>query len=224
MDGHRYLYISVSPERLASVVDDIEKSMPPGWVRDKTAESLVARSPSTVPGTVSYCFGHLKEDGRPAAFIILDQKGPTTFGISNIIPIGRRQLPQSEYNAVLDEFYQRVFRPCADNAQIEHHLIELDVAIERLMSGEAAERFRQFFAFADKGTRISHPEQRDRWNAFVHSAHATKSMLDRLTFERWLIDTEGWPPVIAEQLGLRYEYGCDLLAYVERRNHIRETL
>lgn len=212
MEVFRDLYVSAVAETMASAVEEIEKAMPAGWARDKAAEARSRPTPFLTK-RVAYCFGCEKEGRRPAAILILAQKDPGTFYVSNIIPIERHQLAHAEYNAILEDFYRRVFTPSADKAGLVYSFTGAEVGLEHWMSAETADHLRRFSSSANKGTGSSHPNDRERWNAFVLSAHRTTSKLDPSTLMRWLVEVEDWSQEIAEQLAIEYEYGRELLAY-----------
>jgi hypothetical protein len=212
MEVFRDLYISASADKMAVAVAEIEKAMPTGWSRDRAAEAR-SRSAQVLTQRVTYCFGCKTDGRRSAAILILAEKDPGTFYVSNIIPTERHQLAHAEYNAILEDFYQRVFKPIAEKNRLVYSFTGSEVGLENWMSAEAAEMLRQFSACANKGTGSSHPNDRERWNAFVLSAHRTGSTLDPSTLMRWLVEAEEWPPEIAEQLAVEYEYGRELLSY-----------
>ena len=145
--------------------------------------------------------------------LILTQRDPGTFFVSNIIPIERHQLEHSEYNRVLESFYESVFKPYADKEQLEHTMTGSEAGLERWLDQPTARLLQTFSTSASRGTGASHPNDRERWNAFVLSAYQTGSSLDPATLARWLVESEDWSPEIAEQLALEYESGLDLLAY-----------
>jgi hypothetical protein len=212
MEVFRDLYISANADKMAVAVDEIEKAMPTGWKRDRAAEAGT-RWDQDLTQRVAFCFSCAKDDRRSAGMLILAQKDPATFYVSNIIPTERHQLAHSEYNSILEDFYQRVFKPIAEKNGLVYSFTGAEVGLENWMSAEAAEMLRQFSTCANKGTGSSHPNDRERWNAFVLSAHRTGCTLDPSTLMRWLVEAEEWPPEIAEQLAVEYEYGRELLSY-----------
>jgi hypothetical protein len=145
--------------------------------------------------------------------VILTQKDAGTFFVSNIIPTVKVQLGQGEYNAILEDFYDRVIRPYTEPAGVTASLTDGEVDLEHWMSHETAELLRQFSACANKGTGSSHPADRDRWNAFVVAAHRDGSRMDDTDLRRWLVEVDGWLPEVADQLAVEYEYGRELLAF-----------
>jgi hypothetical protein len=212
MEVFRDLYVSATTEKMNAAVAEMEKAIPAGWARDKAAESRTQAFPTSTQ-RVSYCFACKKEKQRSAAMLILAQKDPATFFVSNIIPVERHQLSHAEYNTILEDFYEKVFKPVADKAGLVHSFNGAEVGLEHWMDKATADLLRAFSACANKGTGASHPSDRERWNAFMLAAHRTGSRLDPSTLARWLVEVEEWSPEIAEQLALEYESGRGLLAY-----------
>jgi len=212
MNVFRDLYISANAERMATAVAEMERILPSGWIRDKPAEDRLQAFP--VPAKrIAYCFVCKNEKPRPAAILFLAQKDSNTFYVSNILPVERHQLEHAEYNSVLENFYETVFKPVAEKVELAHTVTGAEAELDRWMDEETAELLRAFSSGANKGTGASHPNDRKRWNAFVLSAHRKDCELDPSTLERWLVEAEDWSPEIAEHLALEYESGRVLLAY-----------
>ncbi len=214
MEIFRDLYISVEPDRMAATADLIERSPPPGWTRDRAAEGRARAAPVLRPRP-TFCFNCSPEGRRPAAMVILTQKDAGTFFVSNILPTVKHQLDHGEYNAILEDFYDRVIRPYTASAGMVATLTAGEVDLEHWMSHETAELLRRFSACANRGTGSSHPADRDRWNAFVVAAHREGSRMDAADLRRWLLEVDGWPPEVADQLALEYEYGRELLGFAD---------
>ena len=215
MEVFRDLYIRAGADRMADLVEHIKRSLPPNWTRDREAEETI-RSPAFA-ARPTYCFTRAGEDGSPAETLILVQKDPETFYVSNIIPRTKHRLSYVEYNSVLEEFYERALRPSAERFGAESKLTGAQVGLDHLLMPATAEKLRTFSACANKGTGSAHPADRERWNDFVLSAHQDGGQMDASTLKRWLVEAEGWPPEVADQLAIEYEYGRELLAFAEER-------
>jgi len=214
MEVFRDLYVSVEPDRMAAIADLIERSAPAGWARDRAAEGRMRSIPVLTPRP-AFCFTCTQDGRRPSATLILSQKDAATFYASNIIPVSRHQLTHGEYNAILEDFYERVLQPYAGPAGVTASLTESRAELEHWMSAETADKLRQFSACANRGTGSAHPRDRERWNEFVVAAHQDGSRMDASDLRRWLIEVAGWPPEVADQLALEYEYGRELLAFAD---------
>lgn len=215
MKVFRELYISAGAELMAQLVRLTEANLIDDWKRDKDAEARVNRFPSSKPGasSVIYCFSCLKKKGRKSALLSLIQKDPKTFYVSNIVPMDEDQLTRDEYNSILVDFHENVFKPAGEKAGIKSELTESEAELEQWMDDESSNLLRSFSSLGNKGAGASHPNDRERWNAFVLSAHRNGSKLDPTTLACWLIEVGGWPHEVAEQLALEYESGRELLKY-----------
>jgi hypothetical protein len=215
MEIFRDLYIYGGREQIAAVMAEVERSLGNGWAKDSAAE---ARIRSVDPdGPAVYCFSCTREAGRPAATVFVAEKEPGLYHVSNVVPQQQHQLSYREYNAVLEEFGERLVRPLAERSGLRVELTATQADLSRWLSAGAADRLRRFTALANKGTGASHPSDRERWNDFVLAAHRDRSELDASTLRRWLVEVEGWPPEVADQLAVEYEYGRELLAFSEGR-------
>jgi hypothetical protein len=192
---------------------EVERSLTDGWFRDKETEKrLTAVHPAAAP---SFCFGCFDDGNRPGATVILTAKGTDTLYASNIIPHSQHRLNYDQYNLVLEEFCERFLRPVAARTGVVVDLTDTQADLERWLSPAVAEHLRRFSSCANKGTGSSHPQDRERWNDFVLSAHQEKSPLDASILRRWLVAVGQWPPELADQLAVEYDYGRELLAFAE---------
>jgi len=212
MEIFRDLSIGIEADRMAAIADLIEKSLPAGWTRDRAAEERARATPVLGPRP-TFCFTYEQEGRHPAAMVVLTQKDPATFHVANIIPLAKHQLARSEYNAILEDFYTHVIQPFTGPAGVTASLSGGQADLEHWMAPDTAELLRQFSARANKGTGSSHPNDRERWNAFVLSAHQSGSKMDAPDLRRWLIEVGGWAPEVAEQLAIEYQYGRELLTF-----------
>lgn len=212
MKVFRDLLIYADAQQMAIAISEMEKAMPSGWMRDKAAESRSQAFPSSTDRDI-YCFVCKQTERRPAAMLILAEKEQGKFQVSNIVPLNQHQLKHSEYNFILGEFYDKVFKPNLEKLSIHHQLTEPDATLETWMDEKTAALLRAFTANANKWTGASHPNDRKRWNDFVLSAHQSSSTLDPSTLVRWLVEEENWSAEVAEQLALEYESGRGLLEH-----------
>ncbi len=215
MEIFRDLYIYGGREQIATVMAEVERSLSDGWARDSAAE---ARIRSIDPdGPAIYCFSCTGEAGRPAATVFVAEKEAGLYHASNVVPQQQHQLLDPEYNAILEEFGERLLRPVAERSGLRVEVTATQADLSRWLSAGAADRLRRFTALAYKSTGASHPSDRERWNDFVLAAHRDRSDLDASTLRRWMIEVEGWPPEVADQLAVEYEYGRELLAFSQGR-------
>lgn len=219
MDVFRELILRGDEARLVAVIAEIERAVPKDWFRDKVIEERtqrVSRHPRPI-----YCFACAKTDLRPGAHVFLTDTASGVLQVSNIIPHTQHQLEPGQYNAILEEFCERLVRPVALRMGVEVALTEAQADLERWLSKAAAEKLRAFSVCANKSTGAAHPKDRERWNDFVVAAHQDRSSLDASTLRRWLLEIENWPPEVADQLAREYAFGRELLAFDE--NHRRSA-
>jgi len=213
MEIFRELSVSTDADRMASAVPQMESSLPSGWARNLELERDIRSSPfGTKP---AYCFTCAAHEGLPAATLVLAQKDPGTFFVSNIIPTSKHQLSYREYNSILEEFFERALRPSSERCGLTAVMTEAQADLDHWMSPVTAEKLRAFSACANRSTGAAHPSDRERWNDFVLSAYQDSSRMDAPTLKRWLVEVDGWAPEVADQLALEYAYGRELLTFAE---------
>jgi hypothetical protein len=214
MEVFRDLIIQGDTESLDRAMSFVEGLLTAGWTRDREIEERLQR---LGPGrAVEYCFTCSAEGRRPAANLFLTRQDSGSIHVPNIVPRSRHRLDYGEYNAILEEFYQRFVRPAADRTGVVAELTGNQVDLDHWLSPAVAEKLVQFSRTANRGTGSSHPNDRERWNDFVLAAHQEDSTLDASTLRRWLMEVEDWAPEVADQLVIEYEYGRELLAFAAR--------
>ena len=212
MNVFRDLDIRADAETMAMAATQIEKRLPPDWNRDQMAEGQT-KGYHLSENRPTYCFVCLKTKHRPAAMIVLTQKDENSFYVSNIIPKDIYQLEYAAYIRILEDFYEDVIQPEASQFNIQTRITEAEANLDHWMQESTAQLLRSFSTLANRGTGVSHPSDRKRWNAFLLSAHKTGCTIPPSTLARWLVESEEWAPEIAEQLAMEYAAGLNLLAY-----------
>jgi hypothetical protein len=207
----REIFIRGSTEQLAATIAEMVRSLPDGWSQDLLAERRLGAIGSKTKAT--FCFALVSDDRLPAATIFITQEEPGTLVASNIIPRDKDRLSLAEYNSLLEEFYERIVRPCADRAGAIPKLTDKEANLSHWLSETAAKKLRTFSMGANKGTGSSHPIDRERWIDFILTAHREGNRLDASTLRRWLIEIEGWAPEVADQLAGEYEFGGEILTF-----------
>ena len=59
-----------------------------------------------------YCFTCSRSGIRQAALVFLTEREPGVFYVANVVPDETGQPVAAQYNAILEEFYERYARPC----------------------------------------------------------------------------------------------------------------
>lgn len=133
------------------------------------------------------------------------------YRVSNIVPRHVSELGITRYNAILQDFVERVARPAA---QVEGFEIELSSASQSLddwLAVESAAALRRFSHLANKSTGAAHPKDRERWYAFLIAAYRNSPRLDSDQLARWLVEVEHWSFEKAQELAIDYEFALGLL-------------
>jgi hypothetical protein len=141
------------------------------------------------------------------------------YKVTNIVPANAGKLDYSEYNAILEDFEQRVASPAAQQTGFQIETTSSQQSIEDWIPQKAAETLRRFSRTANKSTGSGHPLDRERWFKFLIEAHSDNGQLDTELLARWLVEVEGWSDEQATELAMEYEFGLGLLTEYDRHNH-----
>jgi hypothetical protein len=215
MEIFRDLLIHGEREQVAALMDDIEKSLPPGWVRNRVMESQLRTL--TMRTKPTFSFAHDRDNRFPSATIYITEKEPGLYFVPNIVPIKKHRLSYGESNALLEEFGERIVRPCAEKRGVQIELTACQADLGDWLSDAAAEKLRMFSMAANKQAGFLVPRDQERWLDFIVTAHGEGSQLDAATLRRWLVENEGWSPEIAGQLAGEYAFGGELLTFSQGR-------
>jgi hypothetical protein len=214
MEIFRDLVVRGESEQLAALMDDVEKSLPPGWVRDRVIEGELRALSATAKPT--YAFVHDRDDRLPAATIYFREEEAGLLIAANISPLKKHRLSHKEYNTILEEFCERVVRPCAAKRGTEVELTTNQADLSDWLSEASIEKLRTFSAMSIPEIGCLRPDDRNRWIDFIVTAHRDGSRLTPSLLRRWLVEIEGWSPDLADQLTGEYAFGGDLLTFSER--------
>jgi hypothetical protein len=213
MEVLREIYIQTSGlEQIEVFVGELEKSLPPGWVRDRNLEAEVGHSVSS--GRLFF-FNYDGDDRFPRTTIFLVEDEPTRLRLSSIFFRSSRELDIRRFNDLLEEFYRSIIEPCAERMGVRVELTSGDEDLSHWLSDAALDKFRRFSSSADKRAGYLLSRDRERWLEFVLAAHRERSRLDAGTLRRWLIEVERWSPEVADILAGQYAFAEELLTFSE---------
>jgi hypothetical protein len=214
MEIFRDMIIRGETQQLNALMDDLEKLLPLGWVRDRAIEGrLLSLSLLAKP---TYSFVHAQEDRLPAATIYFREEEPGLLVAANIVPHNKRRLHYSEYNAILEDFCERVVRPAAEKRGVQVELTTNQADLSDWLSETSVVKLRTFSTMSNQDIGCLRPDDRDRWIDFIVTSHRDGSRLTPSTLRRWLVEIEGWRPDLADQLTSEYAFGGDLLTFSKR--------
>ncbi len=214
MEIFRDLIVRAQSEELAALMDDVERSLPPGWVRDRQIEGgLRGLSPMARP---TYSFVHDRDDRLPAATIFFHEEEPGLLVAANIAPLKRHRLSPRQYNTILEDFCERAIQPCAEKRGVQIELTKNQADLSDWLPETSFEKLRTFLTMSIPDIGCIRPEDRDRWIDFIVTAHRDGSRLSPSILRRWLVEVEGWDPGLADQLTSEYVFGGDILSFSAR--------
>lgn len=138
------------------------------------------------------------------------------YRVANIVPRNVGELGIANYNAILQDFVQRIAEPAARAGGFAVDLSPCQQTLEDWMNPAVAETLRRFSHLANKSTGTAHPLDQDRWFAFLIAAHRAPERPDPERLARWLEEVEGWPGDTARELAGDYEVARGLLEKYDR--------
>src|SRR5690606_15672910 len=118
--------------------------------------------------------------------------------------------------AALEDFSASVAQPAAAAAGFTVEMTAAEQGLDNWLPTEAAEALRSFSSHANKATGSSHPQDRERWFAFLLAVHRSRAERDTGFLVRWLTEVEGWSDDEAHTLAIEYEFGLALLDEYDR--------
>lgn len=216
MEVFRELHIQASDsEQLVVLMDDVEQTLPPDWIRVRYAEENSHQRITT--SKLVFCFLYVPDKRFPSATIFLVEEAPGLLLLSNIVPRTKHELTIEESNALLEEFSERILGPCARKLGVQIGLSTGRRELSDWLTDATVAMFRQFSDTANRRAGYLLPADRKRWLEFILAAHRERSSLDPSTLRRWLVDVEGWSPEVANQLAAEYAFGGEILTFSENR-------
>lgn len=206
-----FIYCDRSQSRQLFIL--VEKSLPPGWVRDKKAE---ARAP-VLRSEECYFFVCSRDVAEAAALISVFREDDSRLWVSNVVPKEVRKLSYDQYNGLLERFCHDVLKPSADSLSIRYELTKPEKSITDFMPESVAKKLISFSNLANKSTGSSHPCDHERWLDFLVSLDESSHSFDSEYLRRWLTEESGWPDDEASELVSEYEFAMGLLKFCRRR-------
>ncbi len=194
-----------SPE-VAAFLQRLESRLTDGWRRGHELE-LRLRSMGG-GGKGAYCFCSPEHPERPAAALWLQARSPKEWYVANIVPLGKQDLTDEQYNLLLDEFEQRFLKPLSSGTSVHSEILPPRTRLADYLSPEAAQLLTAFSATANRAAL--NPSDQQHWRHFIVRAHQDESTMDAEVLKEWLTG-EGWPPNACAELADEYESARQLL-------------
>lgn len=203
------LYLQLNGTDIQRLVDSLTQHCNSLWKRRSDKEDGIG-------GHRPYCFESIGNESLAAAALFLYERESGIWYVSNIVPTVERELNHEQYNSLLNDFASNVVTPAIEDLTVTADLTTDEISIGSLAGQNVEDALRRFSNLANKSTGTSHPYDRKRWFEFVTMAYESSDELSADLVISTLIEF-GWPEDMAYELGIKYEYAIDLLAYVQER-------
>lgn len=151
----------------------------------------------------------------PAAGLTLWENAKGYY-VPNIVPLEFGSLTYFQYNAVLEDFIERIASPVVLLFSYSIETTEPHQVLEDWVSEEVARKLRHFSDAANKSTGASHPMDERGWFEFIIAVHRSGDRLGADRLARWLHEAEHWDENIAHDLAGDYENSLSLLDYYDK--------
>jgi len=191
-----------------------------GWTRRGDVEKRFRKT--LAQRTSAYCFAKPIPTLRREVAVLMQGRGPgdeVELYVSGVIPLkGRDPFGLDQHDEVVSDFRNTLIEPLARdlNIRLLDYRVQVEPALEELLSPDALVRLRSFTAVANKGNL--HSLDMRRWAAFIAQTHLDDTVIALGLLASWLED-EGFPPEQRDRLMTEYESGRRLLsAYDDERD------
>lgn len=211
MKVFRDLYVFATVEQSKCLAERMTNSIRSPWHRDEAAEER-ERVRTQGDGEVYY-FTRNADAQYPAAILLLMRRDGSTLCVPNIVPAGAGRLSIDQYNDILLDFVNGVFKPAKPN-DMEFNLTSDEKSIDDWLSPETVKHLRSFSGLANKSTGSSHFLDQKRWFTFLAAANGEDKRLPADMLRRWLMEQEDWGEASASRLAGEYQFAMDLLDHV----------
>ncbi|UEC02575.1 hypothetical protein [Burkholderia vietnamiensis] len=206
--------LSITVDDRATLRDALLDVLVAPWQRDVELEDRLRRT--SVRADEMLAFRRDGDTDVDAATLTLWPDGISSYKVTNIVPREKHQLSEHEYNAVLRDFVQKVVEPAHARSSMEVSLTSPTQGPLDWTSTAAATALLLFSAAANKSTGASHPQDHQRWMAFLVEEHRTGTgKLTPSLLAQWLYKAEAWPEEVAHRLATDFESALELLGYYD---------
>jgi len=177
------LKISGPPEKKAALRADFLKAEASNWSLNEDRSKQILKSSLT--GGDVLLFETMPTDKFPAAGLTLWETDDGYY-VPNIVPKESGRLSYSQYNAILEDFFEQIAKAVAIKNGFEAWVSSSQETIDDWLPEKVATNLRSFSLAANKSTGIAHPSDEKRWLMFVVAAHSLTQKLDTDKIGRWL--------------------------------------
>lgn len=206
MEVMRDLEVCGTRAQIDALVDHMTGAAEVPWARSPEGEANIGDDRYRV-------FWRDADDALPAVGVALHLE-PEGIQIVNIVPRDVGNLDPAVYNAVLQEFLERLIQPAAAAyaLSVVTSLPRTSLAAE--VGPEIVRLLVQFSGAANQSTGSSHPADFKRWATFLVTVHRSGKRLDTDLLYATLRE-QGWPKEKASNLVSEFEFARELLSVAD---------
>lgn len=204
----RDLKVLGTDEQIEALIEAMTGEATPPWSRHLEGEENIGRESFRV-------FKREANNALPAANVALHLDPDGGIEVVNIVPYDQNNLEPAVYNAILQEFLEKLIQPAADAQSLAVVTSTGGTSLAAEVSPEIARLLESFSGAANKSTGSSHPLDFRRWAAFLIASHRSGRKVDTWLLEQTLRE-QGWSGDRASELVSEFEFSRDLLALADR--------
>lgn len=217
MKTFRELLFEGEHDALKKYLQDVESRLVDGWYRDTELEEKFAEHvPPRVVGFSDRAYFCPATDELEASHLWISARSPVCLEVPNVVPNETDQLTYDEYNRIVKAFHDRFAIEPASQYGVTVTLGPEELRFEVTLPPEVFKKLRLFSGTARRDVRASHPQDRELWREFIVAADETGCELFGAELKRWLVEDEGWPEDVAQELAVEYDEGRSLLSLKQR--------
>ncbi len=206
------LSLHVTNAPISSIRELLLKQVEPPWKHEDEKESHLKGLGSS--GEDIIVFSRESDSKAPTIGLVLWQD-TSGYKVANIVPKETGSISIATYNAVLQDFVDKIAKPAAGESDFRIKVTQSRQTVKDWLGEEPAAALRSFSGAANKSTGASHPKDQERWFNFLVAAHRSGHRADPGTLRRWLVEVDRWPEDEAHDLASNYETALELLRHYD---------
>lgn len=214
MEVFRELLIeSDNPENLVALLFHLIHELPQKWIyKEDLVRNYISHAPSKKE-VVCIQSPQIYTEEKTIQGLVWLNLSANQIKLMNIVPTKVGSLSKSEYNFILQKFYDEIISPFSKKVNLKIQLSQSKKTIEELAGEDTAKKLILFSRGANKLTGHSNPHDMERWMDFLCTSHKFKSNLSLEDLALFL-EQDGWgDDEIISRLLIDYENGITLLKY-----------
>ncbi|WP_407579566.1 hypothetical protein [Citrobacter koseri] len=210
MQTFKDVFIKLGDKSIIDFISNVTDNVTAYWSRAYENEEN-----SKYLGEIAFSFKRSGDSILPDAGLSIFQKENNIWYIPNVVPLEKGQLNYDEYNKIITDFYNSCLKPVALELKIDVEITSDSITTEDIVGVEAGNLLKQFSSLANKSTGSSHPNDQERWFAFIVETCKKDKYVNASDLVRVLCE-QGWSEDSAHKLAIEYEFARDLIAYMEQ--------